>query len=282
MKKISFKLITILLTLSMVTAFVGCAKAPSPVAASHNQFQTKQDSPSYAKIKKAGQIVLGTSADYPPYEFHKSVNGADTIVGFDIEIAKTIASDLGVKLVIKDMKFDGLLAALDAGNIDFIVAGMNPTAERAKNVDFSNVYYKSTQTLVVRTSDNDKYKTAGDLAGKVIDVQKGTIQEKLAATIFAKSTAKALPKISDLIMSLQNNKADGAIIESPVAKAYVSKNSDITISDITVPSDQVGAAAALKKGSTDLVALVNKTLDKLTSTNAIDKLVGEANLLVEQ
>lgn len=265
MKKRSIKLISILLTLSIVVAFSGCAKTSA-----------------LAKIKKSGQIVLGTSADYPPYEFHKSINGTDTVVGFDIEVAKEIAKDLGVKLVIKDMKFDGLLAALDAGNIDFVVAGMTPTAERAKNVDFSEIYYKSSQTLVIKAADKDKFKTPDDLAGKIIDVQKGAIQEKIAASQFPKATAKALPKISDLVMSLQNNKADAAIIEGPVAKAYASKNSDIMVSEVTIKDDEPGTAVALKKGSSDLVALINKTLSRLVSTKSVEKFVGDANVLVDQ
>ncbi|HOT63267.1 MAG TPA: transporter substrate-binding domain-containing protein, partial [Treponemataceae bacterium] len=67
-------------------------------------------------IKKAGKIILGTSADYPPYEFHAQVDGKDAIVGFDVAIAREIAKDLGVELEIKDMDFDGLLAALASGN----------------------------------------------------------------------------------------------------------------------------------------------------------------------
>ncbi len=75
---------------------------------------------------------MATSADYPPYEFHKVVNGKDEIVGFDIEIAKEIAKQLGVELEIKDIKFDGLLAALQGGTVDMVISGMTPTEERKK------------------------------------------------------------------------------------------------------------------------------------------------------
>ncbi len=68
----------------------------------------------------------------PPYEFHKQIDGKDEIVGFDIDIAKEIAKDLDVELEIKDMDFNGLLAALDAGKVDFVVAGMTPDEERRK------------------------------------------------------------------------------------------------------------------------------------------------------
>ena len=100
------------------------------------------------KIKASGKIILGTSADYPPYEFHALVDGKDTIVGFDIELAKEIAKDLGVELEIKDMSFDGLLAALVSGNVDMVISGMTPTEERRQNVDFSDIYYQAVHGAV--------------------------------------------------------------------------------------------------------------------------------------
>ncbi|MBR5866998.1 MAG: transporter substrate-binding domain-containing protein, partial [Spirochaetaceae bacterium] len=101
------------------------------------------------KIKANGKIILGTSADYPPYEFHALIDGKDTIVGFDISIAEEIAKDLGVQLEIKDMNFDGLLAALVSGNVDFVISGMTPTEERKQNVDFSDIYYEAVHGAVI-------------------------------------------------------------------------------------------------------------------------------------
>ena len=112
MKKKLVMLVSVLLVGLMV---VGCsAKAEEPMSA-------------LEAVKAKGKIVMGTSADYPPYEFHKEIDGVDTYVGFDIAIAQKIADDLGVELEVIDMKFDGLLAALTASKIDFIAAGMNPS-----------------------------------------------------------------------------------------------------------------------------------------------------------
>ncbi|WKL02385.1 transporter substrate-binding domain-containing protein [Paenibacillus amylolyticus] len=95
------------------------------------------------------KLVLGTSADFAPYEFHKVINGKDEIVGFDIEIAKEIAKDLGAELVIEDMGFDGLLPSLQSGRVDLVISGMTPTDERKKSIDFSDTYYKSKQVIMV-------------------------------------------------------------------------------------------------------------------------------------
>lgn len=235
------------------------------------------------KIKKSGKLVLATSADYPPYEFHKSVDGKDTIVGFDIEIAKSIAKKLGVELEISDMKFDGLIAALKTNKADLVIAGMNPTDERKQSVDFSNIYYTATQYVVVRAEDKAKYTSLESLAGKAIGVQKGSVQEGLAKDQIKDSQRQAVGKIPDVILNLKNKKVEAAIVEGPVAKLYVEKNSDLAISDAKFdlnPAEQ-GSAIAVAKGSDDLLKLINETLDELKKDNKIDQLVIDASNSVE-
>lgn len=94
-----------------------------------------------------GKIVLGTNAEFEPFEYRDD-NG--DVVGFDIEIAKRIAADLGKELVIDDMAFDSLVAALQTGKVDFVAAGMSNTEDRRKNVDFSDDYYIASQVIVVK------------------------------------------------------------------------------------------------------------------------------------
>jgi len=262
MKNKSIKIMSIALIASLSITLFGCNSASSG-----NKVNA---------IKKAGVILVGTSGDYPPYEFHGEVNGKDEIIGFDIEIAKLIAKDLGVKLVIKDMKFEALLASLNTGKVDFVMAGMSPTKERAESVDFSKVYYKAFQTVVIRTKDKDIYKSLNDFKGKNIAVQKGSIQEGIAKEQFPNSKATALPMISDEVLQLKKDKVDALIVEGPVAEAYISNNKDLMIANIKLKADESGTAVAVKKGSTALVDQVNKTLDKLIAEKQIDKLVLEA------
>jgi ABC-type amino acid transport substrate-binding protein len=233
------------------------------------------------KLKAKGKIVIGTSADYPPYEFHKSIEGKDTIVGFDIEIAKEIAKDLGVELEIKDMKFDGLLAALETGNIDFVAAGMTPTEDRKKNVDFSEIYYTAVQCIIVRAEDESTIKSLEDLKNKKVGVQKGAVQEQLAKEQLTSSEIKPLGKVSDLILSLSTKKVDAVIVELPVAKAYVQQNSALVLSKIQLKTEEEGSAVAVKKGNEDLVNSINTTIDRLVSGKAIDKFVADANKITE-
>ena len=281
------------LALSLVIAslftFSACAKnetvpetpAETPASAPAEEADPVELSPLEA-IKEKGTLVLGTSADYPPYEFHASIDGKDEIVGFDIEIGREIAKDLGVELVIKDMKFDGLLAALDQGNIDIVIAGMSPTPERAQNVDFSEIYYQSKQTVVVRAEDKDLLISADSLTGKKLGVQKGAIQETIASEQFPGASPVALGKITDLILSLNSGRIDAAIIEYPVAKSGVTANPGLFITEIPIEMEDNGTAIALKKGSGDYLTAVNATLKRLLEANLVEKFVADATLLAEE
>ncbi|MCJ8012501.1 transporter substrate-binding domain-containing protein [Paenibacillus sp. KQZ6P-2] len=221
-------------------------------------------------------IVLGTSADFPPYEFHKMVNGKDEIVGFDIEIAKQIAADMGATLEVKDMDFKALLGELSSGRVDFVMAGMTPDENRKKEVDFSNSYYRAQQAVVVRAADKDKYKTMQSLEGASIGVQTGSIQEEIAKTIpGAKITG--LGKINDIIMQLDSNRVDASIMEKPVAESFVKNVNGLAIADAVPDYKEDGYAVGVKKGNKELVDQINKTLDRLNKEKKIDQFVAEAS-----
>lgn len=230
---------------------------------------------SLSKIKEKGVMVLGTSADYPPYEFHMEVDGVDTIVGFDIEIAKAIAEEIGVELEIIDMKFEGLLPALTAGKIDLVVAGMSPTPEREESVDFSNVYYKENQSVVIRTEDLNELNDIKGFAGKTIGVQKSTIQEDLAVTEFVDSSVKGLDKVPNIIMELKSGKVDAVILVSPVAISYTEAYSDLALSKLEFDTED-GSAIAVKKNSMELLNAINTVLEELISSGTLDQFIIDA------
>ncbi|KUO71383.1 MAG: amino acid ABC transporter [Clostridia bacterium BRH_c25] len=272
------KLVSIMLLMVMLFTLAACAaKTSSEAAPAEGQVAAGK----VEAIKAKGKIVLGTAADYPPYEFHKEIGGKDQIVGFDIDIAKAIAKDLGVELEIKDMKFDGLLAALVADDIDFIIAGMVPKEERKKSVDFSIPYYQAEQKMLVKAEIADKIKSVDDLKGMKIGAQKSTVQEDIANTKIEASEVKALSKITDLVLELKNGKIEGLILVAPVAAAYAKQNQDLIVPDITFGKED-GVAVAVNKGNTDLVDSINTTLDKLMKDGAIDKFIGDATILSEQ
>jgi polar amino acid transport system substrate-binding protein len=256
----------------MVLALAGCSGGST----GDTPAESKLD-----KIKASGKLVLGTAADYPPYEFHKEINGQDQIVGFDIEIAKAIAEEIGVELEIVDMKFEGLLPALVTDDIDFIIAGMVATEERKESVDFSIPYYQAQQRFVVKAADADTLKTPEDFAGMKIGAQKSTIQENIAMEQFTSAEYIGLSKITDLILELKNSKVDGVILVEPVAKAYVKQNSDLFLAE-QVLGQEDGVAVAVNKGNEEFLAEIDKILQKLVDEGKIEQFIAEATELAEE
>jgi polar amino acid transport system substrate-binding protein len=229
------------------------------------------------KLEKSGKLVVGTSADYAPYEYRTMVNGKSTIIGIDISIAEEIAKDLGVRLQIEDMRYDKLLSALNSGSVDIVIAGMSPGQERKKTADFSKVYYKPQNVVMVRSGDKGIIKGVSDLSGKKIGAQSGTVQEKIAKMQIKDAVLTTSGKISDLVSKLKNKKIDALVVELPVARGYTRTNTDLVLSDVTVDEYTEGAAIAVKKNNQDFVNIINKSLDRLTSEGDIEKFVQQAN-----
>jgi polar amino acid transport system substrate-binding protein len=234
------------------------------------------------KIKKAGKIVVGTSADYPPYEFHLLNEQEGELVGIDIDIAKVIAQELGVKLEIKDLIFSRLFDALDEGKIDIIIAGLHPKAERKKRADFSDIYYQAIQTIVIRAENTKKIKTIEDLRGKIVGVQQDTLQEDMARSYIEGASFLVRETIEELIINLQKGLVDALILEKPVAESYVQRNKDFVIVTSQEFLDKMGSAVAVRKSEGDLLAEINRILRKMKAENKIDEFVENAKVLTNK
>lgn len=215
-------------------------------------------------------LVLGTSADYPPYESVDTAKGKD-VIGFDIDIANDIADQLGYKLKVENMDFNGLVPALNTKRVDFVMAGMTPTAKRKKSVDFSDIYYKAQQYIITRKDTG--IKSIDDLKGKTVGVQLGAIQENIADDINKKVPIKIekLNKVTELVEELKSNRIDAVVIEDAVAVGYLNGNDKLSAFAIPGKSP-TGSAIAFPKDS-KLVKQFNKELKKMVDNGKMDKLI---------
>ncbi|WP_160683697.1 ABC transporter substrate-binding protein [Clostridium sp. C2-6-12] len=281
-KGIIKKLMAIAAVATIAIGMVGCGGGATTEKKEGNAAPAAKTSTLDA-IKAKKKLVVGTSADYAPYEFHAQIDGKDQVVGFDIEIAKQFAKDLGVELEVKDMAFDGLLVALQADKVDMIFAGMTPTDERKQNADFSDIYFTATHRFILRSGEEAGISKMEDLKGKKIGVQKGSIQEGIAKTNFEAGNIKALDKVPDLVLDLKNKKIDAVLVESTVADLTIQKNQGIAIaSGLEVQDPDGGCAIAMKKGSTELQTEINKTLKKLKEEDKIKQFFVDANKLATE
>ncbi|MFW5435585.1 transporter substrate-binding domain-containing protein [Paenibacillus apiarius] len=234
----------------------------------------------YDTVMENKKLVLGVSADYPPFEFHATVNGKDEIVGFDIELAKEIAKDLGVPLEIKDMKFDSVVASVPTGKIDIAISGMDPTPDRQKAMDFSKPYYVAEAGVIVRAEDKDKYKSPEDMKGLKIGVQKGSTFEDVIGQI-PEAKAELLNKVNDLVLALETKRIDAVLVEKPVAKSYEANRKELAVADVVLKPASDGYAVGMRKDSPKLVEAVNKTIDRLQSEGKLDEFITQATQLAE-
>ena len=243
----------------------------------------KSDTTQLEQIKEKGKLVIATSADYPPYEFHKEVDGKDTIVGFDIMVAEEIAKELGVELEIKDMKFDGLLAALQAGNVDMVLAGMTATEERKQAVNFTKEYYNGEIAILINKKDLQKYTTLESLKDANIGAQKSSLQESFAKDTIKATKMKLLSKIPDLVLELKNENIDALICTKQAVTGYLKQYAELTYANIEIGEDSSeGVAIAIKKSDDlSLVEKSNEILSKLKSENKIDEFINKATELAQ-
>lgn len=263
------KIFALALAGAMLTAAAGCGNSSQPSASGASSSDDAAENTN-------GKLILATSADYPPYEFHKLVDGKDTIVGFDISLAQLIASELGKELEIHDIGFDSCLLDLNMDKADIVIAGMSPDKDR--EADFSNIYYDTTQCVLVRKDDADKYTNAASLAGKTIGAQLGSAQEKAAKAELPEAKLVSLQKIPDLLLNLSSGKSEAVVMEKFVAKTYLQTYDDMEIA-FDLEYDTAGCAVAVKQGNTELLDKVNEIIDKALSDGTLDRFVEEASAL---
>ena len=225
------------------------------------------------EIKDSGKLVVGTCADYPPYEWHLIKDGKDEIIGFDIDIAQAIADELGVELEIKDMDFDGLIPALSTGKIDMIIAGMNPTDERKQSVDFTDIYYTQKDALVIKSEDAENIQSENDLKKASLATQKATIQETYLLENFPDAALQSVPKWNTAILYLVTGKADAVLMVETVAKQYVEQNEGLEIAGFDVASTPNESAIAVAKDNKDFLDAVNDILDEMKESGQIEELM---------
>lgn len=174
------------------------------------------------KIKSKGTIVIGTSPGYLPFDM-KDKKG--NFVGYDMDLANAIGKALNVKVQFKQYDFDGLIPALQTGDIDMVLAGMTIRGDRALSVSFSNPYYQTGQLLMVPNKDGktSNYKQL-DLPGKKIAVSQGTTGALLAKDVFKHATVVDYPDFPSAGMALSQGDADGVIYDEPAIQMFVTMN----------------------------------------------------------
>lgn len=226
------------------------------------------------------KLIVGTSADYAPYEFHTMDNGNDVIVGADIDMINNIAEEMNVDIEIKDISFDVLLNELQNGTIDFVIAAMASNEERLAQADASTTYHSDDyQRVVIKAEDADKYTSFDDFEGSKVAVQSGAIQVGLAEENLTGCELLVLQSVPDMFNNLINGKCDAVLVDGNVAEGYTESNDGLVILDKDFPPID-GSCVWVQKGDPEgILDSINSTIESVLSTDQYKTWLADAEEL---
>ena len=213
-------------------------------------------------------LKVGTNADFAPFEF-QGEDGKE-YQGFDMDLIRAVGQEMGYKVEISNLNFDGLIPALEAGNIDIAVSGMTINEERQKKVLFSDPYYQSGLSIIV-AKDNDAIKTFKDLEGKKVAVQIGTTSA-MEVKKLSNVEVKEFNSSADTFMELRAKGVDAVVNDRPVNDYYIMQSGETSVKrlDELLTSEDYGMA--ISKNNAELQKQVNDALKKLHENGEYDKI----------
>ncbi|MEN6326117.1 MAG: transporter substrate-binding domain-containing protein [Syntrophomonas sp.] len=263
MKKIVKLGICAVLMIALCISAVGCGNSGDKAQPSSQPEQIKE-------------FKVGMECGYPPFNWTQldNSNGAVPIAGskefaggYDVEIAKKLAEGMGRKLVIVKTKWDGLTPAVQSDTIDAIIAGMSPTAERKKTIDFSEYYYSSDLVIVVQKgSKYEKATSIKDFSGAKITAQQNTFHYTVIDQIPNVQKETAMTDFPAMRVALESGIIDGYVSEKPEGVSATSANAKFGIAEFAkgngfkFTADDIAISAGIKKGNTELTNNINKIL----------------------
>lgn len=216
------------------------------------------------EVQKVEQkvYVVGTNAEYPPFEYME--NGE--VAGLDADIIKEAAKRMGIEYKWLNTNFDGLIPALQTKKVDIVIAGMSVTPERSKAVNFSVPYLTSNASII--TNKNNPIKDMNDLSGKSYGVELGTTKEASARKI---QGAEVIPFSSNTgaLVALKSGKIDGMVLDESVATKFVEKNSELILVGVMEGEPK---AVAFNKDDAELCEKFNKVIEEMLQDGTIEKL----------
>lgn len=233
------------------------------------------DSKQNGDSASAGEVVLrvGTSADYPPFEFLDEKN---QISGFDIELLNAISAKTGIKFNVQNIQFDGLIPALTSGKIEAAISGMSATEARRKSVDFSAPYFKTEHLFVSASKAGFKDKTS--LEGKRVGAQVGTLQESFAkeipGVIFVPFESTPM-----LFASLKAGKVDALVTDSSLGFEFINKSNGEIEAFYSEPDGSDGFAIAFAKDKFKPEILkIDAAIKEIKESGEFEKIAKKYNL----
>ena len=268
------KITALLLVLAMAAALCACGSSSSTPAA---------DTAASDAAPAAETLVMGTSADYAPYEFmYPDADGNMVYGGIDVSVAQYVADYTGKELKVENMGFDYLLASLQKGDFDIVIAAMEATEERLNAADFSDPYYTDYPAMILIKADKaDEYTSLDSFSGKAVAAQTATTKEDIVKDDMPGANLVSLQVVTDAVNQLVNDKVDAVVLDGSVAMQYAESNSDLVIADIEL-GDALPYCIAVAKGDPKgLLPGINEAIADMLKNNKVDEFIADADSLAD-
>ncbi len=276
------KLFAMLLALVMTMGLMACGAQPTAANdtdgdAAGEDAAVTEPANALEKIKADGVLTVALSPDFSPMEFvDSSKTGQEQYVGFDITLAKYIAENLGVELVIEPMGFDASQTAVYTGSVPMSISGYSWTEERAQNYELSDYYYagenETRQALLIKKENADKYASPEDLAGQDVGAQNASLQMQLVTEQLAGANPVAIGDITVGVMELKSGNIEALAVAYGNAEMIVDANPDLVICtwEFDVKAEYAANVIMMQKGETELLDAVNAILAQAKDSNLYD------------
>lgn len=244
----------------------GCGKQDAPAPAPAASVATPASmAPAAAKV-----YVVGTDAAYAPFE---SQNEKAEIVGFDIDVVKAIAKEVGIEVKFVNTPWEGIFNALAQGDRDMVVSAVTITEERKQTMDFSAPYFDAQQLIAVK--GDSKITRFEELKKLKVGVQTGTTGDEAVTKLQGKNSSniKRFESTPLALQELQAGGVDAVVADNGVVVHYVANNSASafkTVSDPTFAPEQYGIA--VKKGNAELLGKLNQGLAAIQTNGVYNRI----------
>ena len=259
------KWISLLLAVAMLMAMTACGSGSTASEASGD----------------SNTLILGTSADYAPFEFmYPDENGNLVYGGIDLSVANYIADYTGKELKVENMGFDYLLASLQKGDFDIVIAAMEATDERLSSADFSDPYYTDYPPMIlVRADEADKYTSKDSFNGLSVGAQTATTKEGIVKDELTGAQLVSLQNVNDLVNQLVNDKIEAVILDGAVALQFTESDSTLAIASVDLGEAYPYRVAVAKGDPKGLLPGINEAIADMIKNDKISDFIAEADSL---
>tara|TARA_B100001063_G_scaffold128264_1_gene119911 strand:- start:3403 stop:4239 length:837 start_codon:yes stop_codon:yes gene_type:complete len=221
------------------------------------------------QILQRGELRVGMEPGYMPFEM-KDKKGR--IIGYDVDMAKKMAKEMGVKLKLVPTSWDGIIAGLLTNKFDIIMSGMTITQQRNLKINFADPYVVVGQTMMIRKELAGKIKSAKDL-----DKPEYTVVTKLGVTgeiatkkFFKKAKIITFETESDAASEVLNGKADAMVYDQPYNILFMSDKGKDKLVHLDTPLTYEPLGWAIRKGDPDFLNWLNNFLRQIKGDKVVD------------